>query len=64
MYEKCISCYEKIEKEKEESKVPDPNFDGRVINITSAFIQSRCYDKVLDKKYYKQLQVVNCKSHV
>lgn len=57
LYDKCINCYETIEKIKEETKGADPAIEDRTINITSAFIQSRLYDRVLDKKYLKYLQV-------
>ena len=46
-----------MEKGKEESKNPGAEPQERLINLTSAYIQNRSYEKVLDKKHYKKLQV-------
>lgn len=46
-----------MEKGKEESKNSGAEPQERLINLTSAYIQNRSYEKVLDKKYYKKLQV-------
>lgn len=52
-----MACYKEIEGKNEEIKSNDPRGEQQTIDIISAFIQSRCYDLIEDKKYNKTLQV-------
>ncbi len=46
-----------MERQQEETKGAMGPAEAPTLNLTSAYIQSRNYEQVLDKKHFKELQV-------